>query len=327
MSEQQKEKKLFYIQLMENFFESDELIMIEDSALDKGEDPTAFQLIYLKLILKSLCNDGLIKTDTVLTPQLIKTKIRFKTNRKREADLKTIDEAIKTFEELGLIIISNQALFVKKALELTMTKQEESQKRFLERRRNKVLIDELQLKLIDNLSPEEKEKIIFDKKVDEEWLPGLQYCRYITSGQEQEFKYVFEELIDSALSFDEIDSAMKIFIKRSLEVDYNKVVDKHNYLYKTLYNIAINEVRSCDSVYDFIIDLLIKKDVIKTAGDLKNVLGIFSRFEVIGNSKEEIRKAALEVISANISMFTTIHGISKLEKCLEYSLMKGDEEE
>lgn len=326
MSEQEKEKKLFYIQLMENFFESDELIMIEDSALDKGEDPTCFQMIYLKLILKSLANDGLIKSDTVLTPQLIKTKIRFKTNRKREADLKTIDEAIKTFEELGLIIISNQALFVKKALELTMTKQEESQKRFLERRRNKVLIDELQLKLIDNLSPEEKEKIIFDKKVDEEWLPGLQYCRYITSGQEQEFKYVFEELIDSALSFDEIDSAMKIFIKRSLEVDYNKVVDKHNYLYKTLYNIAINEVRSCDSVYDLIIDVLIRKNVINGAGDLKNVLGIFSRFEISGFSKEEIRKAALQAISDNITIFTN-HGISTLEKHLEYLLKKGDEEE
>lgn len=327
MSEQQKEKKLFYIQLMENFFESDELIMIEESALDKGEDPTSFQMIYLKLILKSLCNDGLIKTDTVLTPQMIKAKIRFKTNRKRDDDLKTIDEAIQTFEELGLVIVSKNALFIKKALELTMTKQEESQKRFLERRRNKNIIDELQLRSIENLSPEEKKKILLEKKINDEWIPGLLYCGYINRENEQDFKSVFEELVDSTLSLDEIDQALKIFLKRSIEIDFKKIMDKKNYLYKTLYNITINEVRSCCSVYDVLIDLLMRKDVIKSAGDLRNVLGIFSRFETIGNSKDEIRKAALQVISTNISVITGDHGISTLEKCLEYSLMKGDEEE
>lgn len=325
MSEQ-KEKKLFYIQLMENFFESDELIMIEESALDKGEDPSSFQMIYLKLILKSLCNDGLIKTDTILTPQIIKAKIRFKTNRKRDDDLKTIDEAVKTFEELGLVIVSKQALFIKKALELTMNKQEESQKRFLERRRNKIMIDELQLQSMENLSPEEKQKILLEKKINDEWLPGLLYCGYLTRENEKDFKSVFENLVDSTLSLDEIDQAIKIFTKRSLEIDFNKIFDKKNYLYKTLYNITINEVRSCCSVYDFLLDLLMRKNVIKTAGDLRNVLGIFSRFETMGNSKEEIRKSALEVISTNISTITGDHGISTLEKHLEYLLKGGIKE-
>lgn len=325
MSEQQKEKKLFYIQLMENFFESDELIMIEDSALDKGEDPSSFQMIYLKLILKSLCNDGLIKTDTVLTPQLIKTKIRFKTNRKREDDLKTIDEAIKSFEELGLVILSEQVLFVKKALELTMSKEEESQKRFLERRKNKVLIDELKLKTIDNLTDEQKERILFENKCDYEWIPGLEYCGYISKEEETDFKLLLEEIADQ-LKLDEISKAMFIFIKRSRSTDYKKVVDKKNYLFKTLYNIAVHEIRDDhDLNYDIIIDLLLRLGVIKTNSEIRNVLSILANFEREGNTKSELRNAMLQLINTadekNILVLDN-YGVSNLQKELERILRK-----
>jgi len=327
MSEQ-KEKKLFYIQLMENFFESDELIMIEEIALDKGQDPSAFQLIYLKLILKSLANDGLIKSDMVLTPQLIKTRIKFKTNRKREEDLKTIDEAIQSFEELGLVILNEKALFVKKALELTMSKQEESQKRFIERRRNKVLIDEMKLKSLNDLTDEEKERVLFEKRFNDEWLPGLLYCGYLTRENEKEFneyKNVFDELTQCNLDLNDISEALVIFIKRSSIVDYNRVLDKKKYLFRTVSNIAFHEIKDVHNIHhDQAIDKLMEVGVITNSQDYQAVVGIMSRFESEGNTKEELKNAIDLIVKKDRSMLlNNSFGVSKLEACLELVLRKG----
>lgn len=296
MSEQKnnQRKKIFFIQLTESFFETEDLLMIQESAIEKELDPSAFQLIYLKLILKSLSNDGLIKSDSVLTPRVLKARIGFKTEKGSEQDRKTLEEAIQTFAELGLIIQSDNAIFVKKALELTMNKQEESQQRFLERRRNKVLIEELRLKSIA-VSEEEKEELLLDKKINDEFIPGLLYCGYCTRENQTDFIPVLYEVYDSAITLDELNQAVKVFIRR--EIDFSKITDRKNYLYKTLYNIAIDEVRACPNIYDPIIDLMKRKEIISKIDDLKYVLGLFGRYEKSGYSKAEIREAALFVLA------------------------------
>lgn len=300
----EQKSKIFFIQMTENFFESEDLLTIKDIALDKNLDPIAFQMIYLKMILASLSNDGLIKTDGILTPQILKAKLRFSTNQDRKKDLETIDEAVKTFSALGLIVQCDNAIYVKKALELTMNKQEASQKRFLERRKNKNLIQELQLKQMNALSEAEKEELLFENKITDEWIPGLLYCGYCNKENQTEFISAFNELYESAVGIDEISQAMKIFVRRSIDLDFSKITDKKNYLYKTLYNITIDEVRSCSSVYDIIIDLLNRQKIIKGVGDLKNILGIFQRLERSGYGKNEIREASLSIISTNPSVLS-----------------------
>ena len=48
---EQKEKKLFYIQLFDNFFQTEDIISIKESALDENINPNDAIIIYQKLIL------------------------------------------------------------------------------------------------------------------------------------------------------------------------------------------------------------------------------------------------------------------------------------
>ena len=57
---EQKEKKLFYIQLFDNFFQTEDIISIKESALDENINPNDTIIIYQKLILTSIKNNGLI---------------------------------------------------------------------------------------------------------------------------------------------------------------------------------------------------------------------------------------------------------------------------
>ena len=58
---EQKEKKLFYIQLFDNFFQTEDIISIKESALDENINPNDAIIIYQKLILTSIKNNGLIQ--------------------------------------------------------------------------------------------------------------------------------------------------------------------------------------------------------------------------------------------------------------------------
>lgn len=298
---EQNGKRLFYIQLMENFFESEDMQLIADFALEKEMDPSTFQFIYLKLILKSLKNDGIIKSDySIISPQIIKAKIGFRTNRGYNEDIKTIDECIKSLKDAGLVLVSDKALFICKALELTMNKQEDSQKRFIERRKNKVLEQELKLQSMNALDPVAKEELLLDSKISDEWIPGLLYCGYATRENQSDFVVTFNDLYDSSLTIDEISQAVKIFVKRSLDTDYTKIVDKKNYLYKTIRNIIIDEVRACSDIYDPLFKILQHRNVINGISDLKAINSVLLRFERLGFSKLDIRSASLNVFSNNL---------------------------
>ena len=61
---EQKEKKLFYIQLFDNFFQTEDIISIKESALDENINPNDAIIIYQKLILTSIKNNGLIQTSS-----------------------------------------------------------------------------------------------------------------------------------------------------------------------------------------------------------------------------------------------------------------------
>ena len=76
---EQKEKKLFYIQLFDNFFQTEDIISIKESALDENINPNDAIIIYQKLILTSIKNNGLIQCSMV-APQIIKNKIGYESN-------------------------------------------------------------------------------------------------------------------------------------------------------------------------------------------------------------------------------------------------------
>lgn len=218
-----EDKRLFFIQLHENFFNYEDMIELEDVALSNGMNPNDLMIFYLKLILISLRNDGLIEFN-LLTPQSLKAKLRFRSGLDREHDLKFIDQSLQLLKELGLVRYNSTDLYVMKALDLTMNKLEESQKRLEKRRSNKSKIASL-LGLEKTNNQDFKSQLIND-------LVAIKYC--CSESEAKEYIDVVDEL---KATHEEIISAMNLFKKRfNHKFDLPKITDKKNYLYNTLTN-------------------------------------------------------------------------------------------
>ena len=95
-------RKYYYLKLKDNFFESEELIILESM-----ENGYIYSNILLKLYLKSLKNDGrlLFNNKIPYNPNLIAKVIRHNPN--------DVEKALKIFEQLGLIeVLQNGTIYM-----------------------------------------------------------------------------------------------------------------------------------------------------------------------------------------------------------------------
>lgn len=95
-------KKYYYLKLKENFFESDTMLLLEGM-----KDGYIYSNILLKLYLKSLKDDGrlILNGRIPYSSQMIANVTRHKVG--------TVERALKTFEEFGLIeIMDNGAIYM-----------------------------------------------------------------------------------------------------------------------------------------------------------------------------------------------------------------------
>ena len=95
-------KKYYYLKLKENFYDSEQMIILQDMP-----DGYLYSDILLKLYLKSLKSDGrLMFNDKIpYSPQMIATITRHQ--------IGTVERALKLFRELGLIdILDNGAIYM-----------------------------------------------------------------------------------------------------------------------------------------------------------------------------------------------------------------------
>ncbi|QCR33157.1 hypothetical protein C1N55_13630 [Lysinibacillus sp. SGAir0095] len=95
-------KKYYYMRLKENFFESEELVMLESLP-----DGILYSNILIKLYLKSLKNEGrLMFKDTIpYNAQMIATITRHQVG--------TVEKALTIFKDLGLIeVLDNGAIYM-----------------------------------------------------------------------------------------------------------------------------------------------------------------------------------------------------------------------
>lgn len=95
-------KKYYYLKLKENFFESDEAIILESMP-----DGYLYSNILLKLYLRSLKNDGLLMFNNLIpyNAQMLATITRHQ--------IGTIEKAIQIFQQLKLIeILDNGAIYM-----------------------------------------------------------------------------------------------------------------------------------------------------------------------------------------------------------------------
>ena len=95
-------KKYYYIKLQENFFEREEILMLE--SIENGH---MYSNILLKLYLKSLKNEGKLMFNNIIpyTPEILAKVIRVNKD--------TMVVALKLFQEFGLIeVLDNGAIYI-----------------------------------------------------------------------------------------------------------------------------------------------------------------------------------------------------------------------
>ena len=95
-------KKYYYIRLKDNFFDSNEIVLLESM-----QDGYLYSNILLKLYLRSLSNDGkLMFNDRIpYNPQMLATITRHSVG--------TVEKALQIFQEMGLIeILDNGAIYM-----------------------------------------------------------------------------------------------------------------------------------------------------------------------------------------------------------------------
>lgn len=95
-------KKYYYLKLKENFFDSDELILLESQ-----KDGYLYSNILLKLYLRSLKNDGkLMFNDRIpYNAEILSTIVRH--------NVAVVEKALHLFAELGLIeVLDNGAIYM-----------------------------------------------------------------------------------------------------------------------------------------------------------------------------------------------------------------------
>lgn len=97
-------KKYYYMRLKENFFDSDEMIILEN--MDNG-DGIIYSNILLKLYLRSLKYEGrLMFNDRIpFNPQMLSTIVRHPVG--------VVEKALKAFVDLGLVeVMDNGAIYM-----------------------------------------------------------------------------------------------------------------------------------------------------------------------------------------------------------------------
>ena len=95
-------KKYYYLKIKENFYDSEEMIILQSM-----QDGYLYSDILMKLYLRSLKNNGKLMFKDVIpyTPSILSTVVRHQVG--------TVEKALKIFRDLGLIdILDNGAIYM-----------------------------------------------------------------------------------------------------------------------------------------------------------------------------------------------------------------------
>lgn len=136
-------KKYYYLKLKENFFESDEAIILESMP-----DGYLYSNILLKLYLRSLKNDGLLIFNNLIpyNTQMLATITRHQ--------IGTIEKAIQIFQQLKLIeFLDNGAIYMSNIQNFVGKSSTEGDRKRAERAQNK-LIGQMSGQMSDKRPPE-----------------------------------------------------------------------------------------------------------------------------------------------------------------------------
>lgn len=216
------DKRYFFIQMRENFFESEDILEIEDIAPEQYKE--IYVLLYIKLILKSLATDGILRKHTgPYTAKSLRILLQFKKNGVEE-DIKFIEKFIMDLSEIDLIrILKNQSLFLPRVRDMVLSKTE-SADRMKEMRKKREIEEVLINSTINN---EDDEFSIFF----EECFNNLKVKGYFKEAERNNALFVLKKL-NEMYPMNDITFHLNEFLKRNK--DYSTIVDRDKYLLEVL---------------------------------------------------------------------------------------------
>lgn len=191
-------KKYYYLKLKENFFDSDNMVLLESM-----QDGILYSNILMKMYLKSLKNNGmLILNDAIpYNTQMIATVTRHQVG--------TVEKALKVFEQLGLIDILDGGAIYMSDIELFVGKSSTEGDRKRAERMKLKQAENLALGQMSDIHPPELE---IEKEIERELKkgqPARTYGRYqnvlLTEAEladlQAEFPTVWEKYVEKLSAY------------------------------------------------------------------------------------------------------------------------------
>lgn len=198
-------KKYYYLKLKENFFESDEAIILESMP-----DGYIYSNILLKLYLRSLKNDGLLMFNNLIpyNAQMLATITRHQVG--------TVEKAIQIFQQLKLIeILDNGAIYMSNIQNFVGKSSTNADRMRLQRAKQKESVQMLN-KCAPEIEIEIEKEIELEKKKEEEDSSAS------SSSNSQNLKYFFDkwqEITGRALTPFEIEDIPKLHKEDNFSID------------------------------------------------------------------------------------------------------------
>lgn len=209
-------KKYYYLKLKENFFDSDELILLESQ-----KDGYLYSNILLKLYLRSLKNDGkLMFNDRIpYNAEILSTIVRH--------NVAVVEKALHLFAELGLIeILDNGAIYMLDIQNFIGTSSTEADR--VRNYRNKIEAEKKNylectnvVHLYDKNTPEKEKEIEIEKE--------LELDKEIKKEKKETLKSVLggyssnPDLITTLQDYIEMRKTQKGFTVKALKLNLNEL--------------------------------------------------------------------------------------------------------
>ncbi|HEN3195757.1 TPA: phage replisome organizer N-terminal domain-containing protein [Streptococcus agalactiae] len=244
-------KKYYYLKLKENFFESDEAIILESMP-----DGYIYSNILLKLYLRSLKNDGLLMFNNLIpyNAQMLATITRHQVG--------TVEKAIQIFRDLQLIeILDNGAIYMTNIQNFVGKSSTDADRKRIERLKVKQ-IGQMSTKYAEKSPPEieiEKDKKIdinIDKELELEQDKEDRFVDVVEANLGRglvkfEFDMINDYLIGQNVSKDLFLEAVKVAVANN--------VRKFNYIARILDNWINDGIKTPEQAYQAQRDFKAKK--------------------------------------------------------------------
>lgn len=240
-------KKYYYLKLKENFFESDEAIILESMP-----DGYIYSNILLKLYLRSLKNDGLLMFNNLIpyNAQMLATITRHQVG--------TIEKAIQIFRDLQLIeILDNGAIYMTNIQNFVGKSSTDADRKRIERSKVKQ-IGQMSTKYVEKSPPEIEKELKLDKELELE-LEQDKEDRFVDVVEANlgrglvkfEFDMINDYLIGQNVSKDLFLEAVKVAVANN--------VRKFNYIARILDNWINDGIKTPEQAYQAQRDFKAKK--------------------------------------------------------------------